>query len=487
MADYDVLIIGGGPAGYVCAIRLAQLGRKVAVVEKERLGGVCLNWGCIPVKSLLHAAQTVREAVEARRLGLLFSPPEIDLVALYSWKSRVVDRLVRGIEYLFKANGVELIRGKARFVDEERILVESAEGSRGFTAENYIVATGSVPSVPAGMEPDGKTILDSDGALKLVELPRRLVIIGAGVVGLEFATFFNRLGCKVTILELENQVLPGTDSDLAAMVEKTLAREGVEVILGVSVQQIGHEPVLHVRYAPRITSGKEFAPGQAERGEGAVASCPDAEVRSLEVDKVLIATGRKPRSAELNLEEAGVKTDARGYVQVNSSYQTSASHIFAIGDVTSGPMLAHRAMAEGIALAELLAGKRKWRFRAVPSCVYTDPEVAVVGLTEKEAVQQGRKVKISRIPLSAIGRSFTLGRSEGFAKMLVDAENDKILGAGIVAPQADVLIAEATMAVELGLTADDLSRVVHPHPTMSELLFEAAEAIHGRAIHIANG
>lgn len=483
MAERDVLIIGAGPAGYVCAIRLAQLGRKVTVVERERPGGVCLNWGCIPVKSLLHAAQTARDAVEGKRLGLMFQAPEIDLVALYSWKSRVVDRLVRGIEYLFKANGVELVRGKARFTGPDRVAVESTDAEKTLTADNFVIATGSIPVVLTGLEPNGKTVLDSNSALKLVELPKRLVIIGAGVIGLEFATIFSRLGCKVTVLELEKQVLPEFDPDLAAVAHKALAREGVEFHLGVRVQKIEHEPMLAVQYGGFDgygTQNTERITSNADAGTSA--STP----RSVEADKVLVAVGRRALSHELGLDWAGVKTDKRGFVKVDSSYRTSVGRIFAIGDVTEGPMLAHRAMAEGIALAELLAGERKWKFRAIPSCVYTDPEVAVVGLTETKAQEEGRKVKVSRIPLTAVGRSLTLGRSEGFCKMLVDADTDKVLGVGMAAPQADALISEAAVAVELGLTAAGLGRVVHPHPTMSELLFEAAEAIHGRAVHIAN-
>lgn len=446
----------------MCAIRLAQLGKKVVVVERERAGGVCLNWGCIPVKSLLHAAQTARDATEAKRMGLFFQGPEIDLVALYGWKGRIVDRLVRGIEYLFKVNGVELVRGNARFTGPDQVLVESPEGEQRLTAERFVVATGSRPAVLSGLEPDGAAVVDSNGALRLVELPRRLAIIGAGVIGLEFATMFSRLGCKVAVFEVMDQVLPGFDADLAGHVEKAMGREGVEFHLGVRVTDITRATPVLVRYEK------------------------SGAVTTVETDKVLVAVGRRPSSHELGLDWAGVKTNRQGFIKTDASYRTTARNVYAIGDVTEGPLLAHRAMAEGIALAELLAGTRKRRFKAIPSCVYTDPEVAVVGLSEREARGQGRKVRISRVPLTAVGRSFTLGRSEGFCKMLVDAENDKVLGVGLVAPQADTLIAEAAVAVELGLTAEELGRVVHPHPTMSELLFEAAEAIHGRAIHIAN-
>jgi dihydrolipoamide dehydrogenase len=459
---HDTIIIGGGPAGYVGAIRLAQLGKRVALVERDRPGGVCLNRGCIPVKALLHAAQTVRDAAEGRRMGLLFGPPEIDLVALYGWKQRIVDRLVRGIEFLLKSNGVELVRGAARLAGPQSVSVGTAEGDRELAAEAIVIATGSEPARLPGMEPDGRSVIDSDGALGLVELPKRLAIIGAGVIGLEFATIFSRLGTAVTVLELEGQVLPGTDPELAQLVEKLMRREGVTFKLGVRVGAIERGA------APKVS----YAVG--------------GETAEVEVDRVLVAVGRVPRTRELGLEAAGVTTDRRGFITVDKDRRTSTAGIHAIGDCKPGPMLAHRASAEGVALAEQLAGGPARRWRAIPDCVYTDPEVATVGLSEPAALAAGRKVRVSRVPLTAVGRSLTLNRSEGLCKLIVDEKTDKVLGAGIVAPWADCLIAEAAVAVELGLKAAELGRVVHPHPTMSELLLEAAEAIHGRAIHVVN-
>ncbi|HDQ99114.1 MAG TPA: dihydrolipoyl dehydrogenase [candidate division WOR-3 bacterium] len=459
---HDVIVIGGGPAGYVCAIRLAQLGKRVVLIERDRPGGVCLNWGCIPVKALLHAAQTVRDAAEGRRMGLLFQPPEVDLVALYGWKQRIVDRLVRGIEFLFKSNGVEQVRGEARLAGPGTVTVVTAEGERELTAETVIIATGSAPARPEALAPDGRAVIDSDGALKLVELPKRLAVIGAGVIGLEFATMFRRLGSAVTVLELESQVLPGTDPELAGIVEKLMRREGIGIELGVRVGGIERGPAVRVSYA---------------RGE---------EAATAEADRVLVAVGRVPRTRDLGLDAAGVTTDRRGFIITDKDYRTVVPGIYAIGDCRPGPMLAHRASAEGIALADLLAGESRRRFRAIPDCVYTDPEIATVGLSEPAAQAAGRKVKVSRVPLTAVGRSLTLNRGDGLCKLVVDEKTDKVLGAGIVAPQADCLIAEAAVAVELGLKAADIGRVVHPHPTMSELLLEAAEAIHGRAVHVVN-
>jgi dihydrolipoamide dehydrogenase len=459
----DVLIIGAGPAGYVAAIRLAQLGRKVVAIERERVGGICLNWGCIPVKSLLHAAATVRNAAEARRMGIVFGQPQVDIQALYGWKGRVVDRLVRGVEFLLRSNGVEVVKGTARFLDARRVMVAQPDGTEvEMSADSIVVASGSQPAVLPGFDPDGQSVLDSTGALNLTRLPGRVVVIGAGAIGLEFATVFRRLGASVTVLELTPQVLPGFDIEVSAALRKTMESEGVEFHLGVKVSGLDREPGLRVR----------FASGDTES--------------SVEADAVLVAVGRKPITAGLELDQAGVRVDERGFIAVDQKYRTSAGHIYAIGDVKPGLLLAHRAMADGIALAESLAGGRQWRFKAVPSCVYTDPEVASVGVSEAEAASQGLKVKVSRVPLAAVGRSLTLGRSDGLCKMVVDAETDKVLGVQLAAPGADVLIAEATVAVELGLTAAEIGRVVHAHPTMSELLFEAAEAIHSKAIHVVN-
>jgi len=459
----DVLIIGAGPAGYVAAIRLAQLGRKVVAIERERVGGICLNWGCIPVKSLLHAAATVRNAAEARRMGIVFGQPQVDIQALYGWKGRVVDRLVRGVEFLLRSNGVEVVKGTARFLDARRVMVAQPDGTEvEMSADSIVVASGSQPAVLPGFDPDGQSVLDSTGALNLTRLPGRVVVIGAGAIGLEFATVFRRLGASVTVLELTPQVLPGFDIEVSAVLRKTMESEGVEFHLGVKVSGLDREPGLRVR----------FASGDTES--------------SVEADAVLVAVGRKPITAGLELDQAGVRVDERGFIAVDQKYRTSAGHIYAIGDVKPGLLLAHRAMADGIALAESLAGGRQWRFKAVPACVYTDPEVASVGVSEAEAASQGLKVKVSRVPLAAVGRSLTLGRSDGLCKMVVDAETDKVLGVQLAAPGADVLIAEATVAVELGLTAAEIGRVVHAHPTMSELLFEAAEAIHSKAIHVVN-
>lgn len=460
----ETVIVGAGPAGYVAAIRLAHQGRKVVVVEQSRVGGVCLNRGCIPVKALLHAAGVIRNAAEARVSGISFDPPRIDLVSLGSWKNRIVERLARGIEFLFKGNGVELVRGKARLKDERTVEV-SAENGLEITADRIVIATGSEPAVLPGLEVDHRNIIDSNSALNLVELPQSMIIVGAGAVGLEFATIFSRFGVKVTVLEVCDQILPGTDRELAVMLQRQMEREGIEFRLGV----------------------KKLSCLGVEAGVSKVCWESGEKMAELTGEKILVAVGRKPLTEDLGLKRMGLELDERGFIRTDSHFQTNIPGVYAIGDVRGGPLLAHKAMYEGILVAELLAGVQKpARPRAVPMVVYTDPEFASVGLTPAEAERQGVKVRVSRVPAAAVGRSLTLGRGEGMCKMVADDKTGRILGASILAPQADVLIAEVTVAVELGLTAAELGRVIHPHPTMSELVFEAGEALLSRAVHIIN-
>jgi len=462
---FDAVLIGAGPAGYVGAIRLAQLGKKVAVVEEARVGGVCLNRGCIPVKSLLHAAAVVRNAQEARTMGITFQSPELDPVSLNSWKARIIDRLARGIEFLFKANGVELFRGKARIVAPDRVVVQGNENDAEISAPHIIIATGSEPTVLPGLEPDHKKVIDSNSALNLVQLPESIVIVGAGAIGLEFATIFRRLGAKVTVLEVCDSILPGIDRDLTTLLQRQMEREGVQFHTGLK--------------------GLSCPPP----AESARVCVQEPQHLEWQADKVLIAVGRTARTAGLGIENLGIKVDRRGFIVTDPKYETNIKGVYAIGDVRGGQLLAHKAMYEGFNLAEALALNKKpilGEKKPIPAVVYTDPEIATVGLTETVANEQGLKVKIARVPVNAIGRSLTLNRSEGVCKLVMDEKTGKILGGGVVAPGADVLIAEITLAVELGLTAAQLGKSVHPHPTMSELVFETAHALLGSAIHIVN-
>lgn len=459
----DCVLIGAGPAGYVAGIRLAQYGMKVVVVEQENVGGVCLNRGCIPVKALLHAAGIIRNSLEARGMGIVFAKPEVDILSLRSWQRRIVERLRRGIEFLFKTNGVELLRGKARLLNPKTVAIKTDNGDIKITTPKVIVATGSKPALLSGLEPDHERIIDSNSALNLIELPQELVIIGAGAIGLEFATIFQRLGSKVRVLEMCDSVLPGIDRDITNLLQRQMEREGVEFQLGVKG--------VACQKAPAADGVRVCVEGKSPR----------------QADKILVAVGRRANTSELGLEEVGVELNEAGFIKTDPSFQTSVKGVYAIGDVQGGPLLAHKAMYQGLLLAEIITGRRSHRHpRAIPFVVYTDPEVATVGLTETEAKSQGLKVIVSKVPASAVGRSLTLHRPEGLCKIVAEEKTKRILGVGIVAPQADALIAEATLTVELGLTAEELGKVIHPHPTMSELFGEASEAVLGRAIHIVN-
>lgn len=459
--SFDVVIVGAGSAGYVGALRLAQLGKRVAVVEQARVGGVCLNRGCIPVKALLYAAAVARNAQEAQTMGITFPPPAIDLVSLGTWKKRIVDRLVRGIEFLFKSNGIELIRGRARLIAPDRLVIQEKE----IFARTLVIATGSEPAVLPGFAPDHKRVIDSNSALNLIQLPKSIIIIGAGAIGLEFATIFRRFGAQVTVLEMGNTILPGVDPELTSFIHHQLTREGVAIHTGIK----GVSCSFPAETARVCASAPEPVEWQAE--------------------KVLVAIGRKAYTAGLGLEDLGITLDQQGFITTAANYETSVPGVFAIGDVRGGPLLAHKAMYEGFNLAETLAKTGKpipGEQKPVPAVVYTDPEIATVGLSESAAQARGIKVRVARVPVNAIGRSLTLNRSQGVCKLLMEEKTGKIIGGGIVAPHADLLITEITTAIELGLRPEDLSKPIHPHPTMSELVLETAHALLSRAIHIIN-
>ncbi|MCG8464485.1 MAG: dihydrolipoyl dehydrogenase [Xanthomonadales bacterium] len=457
-ADYDcdVLVLGAGPGGYTAAFRAADLNQKVILVERDdRLGGVCLNVGCIPSKALLHTAKVIDEAAAMAQHGVRFGQPEIDLDALRSWKDSVVGRLTKGLEGLAKQRKVEVANGYGRFVDAQTIAVEGAEGTRHIRFKHAIIAAGSEPvHIPAF--PQDPRIMDSTGALALADVPKRLLVIGGGIIGLEMATVYAGLGCHVTVVELTPQLMPGADPDLVRPLQKRLGRHG-DFLLGVKVEamQAKDEGIL-------VQFGGDKA--------------PEPQL----FDRVLVAVGRKPNGALINADAAGVAVTDRGFIDVDHQMRTNVPHIFAIGDIVGQPMLAHKATHEGKVAAEVCAGENSaFDAKVIPSVAYTDPEIAWVGLTETQAKAEGIDYEVAKFPWAASGRSLGMGRDEGFSKLLVEPKTHKILGAGIVGPNAGDLIAEVGFAIEMGADAHDIGLTVHPHPTLSETVAFAAEAAVG--------
>ena len=458
--DFDLIVIGSGPGGYHAAIRAAQLGLKVACVEKGDVGGVCLNVGCIPTKALLHVAHTLEEGRHASAYGVTFGEPEVDLKALEAWKGGIVKKLTGGVRQLLKGAKVELVEGEARFLDANSIQA----GDRRLTAKAFIVATGSRPMSIPGFEPDGDRILDSTGALSLGEVPKRFLTLGGSAIGLEFADIYAALGSEVTVVELMDRIVPTADADASKALHQALAKRGITIETGT----------------------KAVAQKKVKSGTQVTVEGKDGKQRKIVVDKVLVAVGRAPNGKDLGLEEIGVVVDERGYVPTSDTMQTNLPHVYAIGDVARPPLLAHKAMKEGIVAAEHAAGKKVAMDTLVPAVIYTNPELASVGMTEAEAVEAGFEVRVGTFPLAASGRAMTMNANHGLMKVVGDAKTDLVLGVHVVAPGAGDLIAEAALAMEMGTTVEDLGATQHPHPTLSEGLMEAAEHAHGQAIHVAN-
>jgi dihydrolipoamide dehydrogenase len=453
-----ILVIGAGPGGYVTAIRLAQLGQKVTLCDKAQIGGVCLNQGCISTKALLYAASVIQNAKEAQSFGIKFNKPEIDLPALNHWKDQVVQKLRQGIEYLFQANNIEFIQAEARFIDNQTVELKKNNGNVDTLKPNkIIVATGSKPAIAPGIAMDGQKIIASDDALQLRAVPNRLLIVGAGAVGLEFATIYSRLGSKVTVVEMMEQIIPGTDSEIARHMMRILQKQGIEIHLKTKLEIKNSKFVIH----------------------------KDEKEQELAADKILVAIGRKPLTDNLGLENTGIAQDKDGFINVSKFYSTRTPNVYAVGDVVGPPLLAHKAMAQGIAVAELIAGT-PYSLKFVPNCVYTDPELATVGITEDEAKKFGKEILVGRANLNAIGRAHTMNRIDGMAKVIADKNSDRILGIHLLAPEASNIIAEAVLALSQEMTVKQFIQTIHPHPTFTEVLLEAAENVHKRAIHILN-
>lgn len=458
--DYDLIVIGSGPGGYHAAIRAAQLGLKTACVEKGEVGGVCLNIGCIPTKALLHVAHTLEETRHAATYGVAFGDPKVDPKALEAWKQKVVQKHTGGVTQLLKGNKVDLIQGEARFVDAHTLQV----GDRRVTGDKFVVATGSRPMQLDGFELDGERIVDSTGALQIGTVPKRFLALGGSAIGLEFADVYAALGSEVTVVEFMDRIVPTADPDASKALHKALEQRGITIKTGT----------------------KAVAQKKVKSGTEVTLETRDGQRETLVVDKVLVAVGRRPNGRGLGLEEIGVTVDERGFVPTSETMQTNVAHVYAIGDVAKGPLLAHKAMKEALVAAAHAAGRKVAYDTLVPAVIYTNPELASVGMTEAEAKDAGFELRVGAFPLSASGRATAMGATTGVMKVVGDAASDLLLGVHIVAPNAGELIAEATLALEMGATIEDVAATQHPHPTLSEGLMEAAEHAHGMAIHISN-
>lgn len=454
----DVIVLGAGPAGYVCAIRLAQLGKKVTVIDRAEVGGVCLNRGCIPSKALIYAGGLYEKMTHASEMGIEVKDVSLNLPKLMKWKDSVVQKLTGGVAGLLKANGCQFVAGEAKFTGPKSLEVKTATGVQQYTFNQCVIATGSRPAALPGFEVDQKLILDSTGALSLQKLPKTLLCIGGGYIGLELGTFYSKAGTKVTVVEAGPGLLAGVDPDLSRVVAKRLEKKGVAVHLKTMVKML-----------KKNANSVEVSLGD----------------QKMEFDAVLVTIGRTPNSDQLGLDKAGLKTDAKGFLAVDAQRRTSVPSLYAIGDIAGQPLLAHKGSKEGIVAAEAIAGKKTaYDVVAMPAVIFTDPEIATVGMTEAEAKEKGMQVKVGQFPFAANGRALSVAEPDGFVKMIGDAKTGRLLGVHIVGAEASNLISEAALALEMGAHVEDLALTVHPHPTLPETLMEAAEATLGHAIHI---
>jgi len=460
--SYDVIIIGGGPGGYVCAIRAAQLGLRTACVERRAtLGGTCLNIGCIPSKALLQSSENFEEAGHAfADHGVVIESVKLDLARMMARKDEVVSANVKGVEFLFKKNKVDWLKGSGRVAGPGMVDVDGTQ----YAAKHIVIATGSESVTLPDVELDASAIVSSTGALELDHVPGQLVVIGGGYIGLELGSVWKRLGAEVTVIEYLDRLVPGMDAEIAKTFERVLGKQGIKFRLSTKVTGAVH--------------GNDGVTLTVEPAKG-------GEAEQIKADVVLVAIGRRAYTAHLGLEDVGVALDDRGRVQVDAHYATNVAGIYAIGDVIAGPMLAHKAEEEGIALAERIAGQAGHvNYDVIPGVVYTWPEVASIGKTEDELKKQGISYKVGKFPFTANGRARAMGSTDGFVKLLADKATDRLLGAHIIGPDAGTLIAELATAMEFGASSEDVARTCHAHPSLSEAVKEAALAVDGRALHI---
>jgi dihydrolipoamide dehydrogenase len=465
--SYDLIVIGSGPGGYVCAIRAAQLGLRTAVVEKNAtFGGTCLNVGCIPSKAMLHASELYEETGHSfAQMGIMAGKPSMDLPALHKFRLANVDSNVKGVAYLFKKNKIETFTGTGRIVAPGKVEVKGADGkTQTLETGNIVIATGSDVARLPGIEIDEKRVVSSTGALELPNVPKKLLIVGAGIIGLELGSVWRRLGAEVMIVEFLDHILPGLDREIANQFHRMLQKQGLTFKLSSKVTAIDKAgPMLKVKVEPATGGAAE----------------------TLEADVVLVAIGRVPFTEGLGLEGVGIKKDNRGRVMVDEHFHTNVTGVYAIGDVIPGPMLAHKGEEEGVAVAELLAGKAGHvNYDVIPNVVYTSPEIASVGKTEEELKAAGVAYNVGKFPFSANARARANLATEGFVKILADAKTDRVLGVHILGPDAETMIGEAAIAMEFGASSEDIARTCHAHPTLSEAMKEAALAVDKRAINM---
>ncbi len=459
--EVDVLVIGAGPGGYVAAIRAAQLGKSVTVVEKGNVGGVCLNVGCIPSKALIHASHTYEHAKASESMGILADNVRVDFAKVQEWKAGIVKQLTGGVSQLFKGNKIQVINGEALFVSENEVRVFHGYDVNRYKFNHCIIATGSRPiELPAF--PFGKRVLSSTEALSLTEIPKSMVVIGGGYIGIELGSVYARFGTKVTILEGSDQILPGFEAEMTRLVERKLKKNHVEI---------------HT---------KALAKGMEETENGVIVTAEvKGETKTFEAEYVLVTVGRRPNTDELGLKDIGVEMDERGYIKVDKQGRTNIPNVYAIGDIVPGPALAHKASYEGKVAAEAIAGHpAEVDYKVIPAVVFSDPEIASVGMSEKEAKEKGVDYVTGRFPFAANGRALSVNSGEGFVKLVAEKGTGLVLGAQIVGPEASNIIAEIALAIEMGATLEDIELTIHAHPTLAEVTMEAAELALGRPIHV---
>jgi dihydrolipoamide dehydrogenase len=463
---YDAIVIGGGPGGYPCAIRLGQLKVKTAIIEKEEVGGVCLNWGCVPSKALITASHTYEKTKHGEAIGLFADNVRVDAVKMQEWKAGIVKKLTSGATALIKSNGSELYRGTARVTGKNTVEVTNKEGQKEtLEAKSIVIASGSSTIEIPSFKFDGKQIIGAKEAVSLKEVPKRLLVIGGGVIGLELGTVYQKLGSELTIVEATAGLLPGIDPDLTAVVEKKLVKAGVKIFKNAKAQ--GYEKNADGSIAVKVDLG-------------------DGKFDTLVCDVVLVAVGMRPNGAGLGLEEIGVKVE-RGFVPSDQFGRTNVPNIYAIGDVTAQPMLAHKATKEGEVVAEVIAGHKAAKdWVSIPAAIFCDPEIATAGLSETQAKEKGIDYKVGKFPYGALGRAMAISETDGFFKIVSDKNTHEVLGIHIVGAEASDLISEGALALEMHAFLEDIGLTIHPHPTLGEGMMESAQNGLGHAIHIMN-